>query len=76
MHFKPLHLSFFAIVIILVHIPRHLLRTIWGRLFAIIKSFQHPCVGTCFGQQEVVLENAIVMSRLLVRVELSRSIIL
>lgn len=78
-HFESLHLSFFAVVIILVHVPtcHLLLRTIWCRLFAIIKSFQHSSIGTCFGQQEIVLENTIVLSRLLlVRVELSWSIIL
>jgi hypothetical protein len=59
MHFHSLNSSFGSIVVILVHIARtrYLLRTIRSRLFAIIKGFQHPSIGTRFWQQEIVLEN-------------------
>jgi hypothetical protein len=61
MHFHSLNSSFGSIVVILVHIARTcLLWTIRSRLFAIIKSFQHPRVRTRFWQQKVVLENATV----------------
>jgi hypothetical protein len=62
MHFHSLNSSFGPVVVILVHIARtrYLLWTIRCRLFAIIKRFQHPSVGTRFWQQEVVLENATV----------------
>ena len=59
MHFHPLDSSFCAIGGVLVRIASsHLLRTIRSRLFAIIEGLQHARVGTSFGQQEVVLENA------------------
>lgn len=58
MHFHSLNSSFCPVVVILVHIARtrYLLWTVGSRLFAIIKGFQHPSVGTRFWQQEVVLE--------------------
>jgi hypothetical protein len=75
-HFHALNSSFGAIAIILVHISRHLLGTIGGRLFAIIKGLEHSCVGTGLWQQEVVLEHTVILSRLLPSVELGWSIVL
>lgn len=78
MHFHALNCSFCPVVVILIHISSLLLGTVRGRLFAIIKSLQHSCVGTRFWQQEVVLEYSVVLSwgSLLLVLEFRRSIIL
>jgi hypothetical protein len=73
MHLHALNGSLGAVVI-LVHIGSHL-GSIGGGLLAIIERLQHPCVGTSFWQQKVVLENSVILSRGLI-VELSWSIIL
>lgn len=73
-HFHALDRSLSSVVI-LVDVASHLL--IASRLFAIIKSFQHSCVGTCLRQKEIILENSIaILSRLLLVMEFSWSIIL